>query len=354
MTFSTHKDFTFRAFSEKKAGAQWQQEFDNRWPAYHRWFLRYGERDRPSYFESLQALKSYMPELLPAYENMVELAGGGDHAARFLSHYCPPPLFRGCSQAVYLNDEPVIVRNYDYSPYVFDGLLMRSHFDKVAVIAMIDCMSGVLDGMNQHGLAVSMSFGGIEAFGEGFGITILLRYILEYASNVREAVELVKDIPVHGAYNVTLLDKQANFSTLMMAPGKATREIPTAVATNHQKLGGWPLYEKKVQTAARHDYLSEAIKSKVDTADSFALKFLQPPLYHSQFARGFGTLYTAAYYPGRNECRYIWPEHEWRFNFDNFAETQYQINFIDPEGYPVQAEAYADVYTSSHLPGLQF
>lgn len=354
MTLSTQLDFTFRAFSEDKAGSQWQKEFNNRWPAYHQWFLRYGERDRPSYFESLQALKSYMPELIPAFENMVELAGGGDHAARFLSHYCPPPLFRGCSQAVYLKDEPVIVRNYDYSPYVFDGLVMRSHLDKVPVIAMIDCMSGVLDGMNQHGLAVSMSFGGVEAFGEGFGITILLRYILEYATNVSEAVELVKDIPVHGTYNVTLLDKQANFSTLMIAPDKATREIPTAVATNHQQLGAWPLYEEKVQTAARYDYLYATIESQLDTADSFALKFLQLPLYHNRFASGFGTLYTAAYYPGRNECRYIWPNHEWRFNFDSFEPTEYQASFFDPQGYPPQTEAYAEVYTNNRIPCLQF
>ena len=354
MPSRTQMDFTFRAFSENKAGSLWQQEFKSRWPAYHQWFLRYGERDRPSYFESHQALKTYMPEFLPVYETMIELAGDGDHASRFLSNYCPPPLFRGCSQAVYLKDEPVIVRNYDYSPYVFDGLLMRSHFDKVPVIAMIDCMSGVLDGMNQHGLAVSMSFGGVEAFGEGFGITILLRYILEYASNVREAVELVKDIPVHGTYNVTLLDKQSNFTTLMFAPGEVTREVPIAVATNHQKLGNWPLYEKKVKTAARYDYLCETVQSGVDTADSFALKFLQPPLYHNQFARGFGTLYTAAYYPGRGECRYIWPEHEWRFNFETFQDTKYRISYFDPEGYPEQTEAYADVYTNNCMPGLKF
>jgi predicted choloylglycine hydrolase len=354
MAFRTQMDFRFRAFSEDKVGALWQQEFEQRWPAYHQWFLRYGESDRPTYFDSLKALQTYMPELIPVYEDMVELAGGGDHAARFLSQYSPPPLFRGCSQAVYLKDEPIIVRNYDYSPYVFDGLVMRSHFDQVPVIAMIDCMSGVLDGMNQHGLAVSMSFGGLEDFGEGFGITIVLRYILEYASNVREAVELVKDIPVHGAYNVTLLDKQANFSTLAMAPGEKTREVSTPVATNHQNLGSWPLYEEKVKTKARFDYLNELIEIEQETTDSFVLKFLQPPLYHTQFGRGFGTLYTAAYYPYRNECRYIWPANEWRFNFDNFQETVYQASFIDPAGYPNQTEPYADVHTANRIPVLQF
>jgi len=354
MTGVTQMDFTFRSLIENKVGTVWQREFKRLWPAYRRWFLRYGERDRPTYFESVQALKTYMPEFLPVYESMVEAAGGGDHAARFLAQYNPPPLFRGCSQAVYIKDEPVLVRNYDYSPYVFDGLLMRSHFDRRAVIAMSDCMSGVLDGMNDDGLAVSMTFGGSEGFGEGFGITILLRYLLEYASNVSEAVELIKDIPVHGAYNLTLLDAEANLSTLMIAPGQAHRQTNSAIATNHQKLGNWPLYEEKVQTSLRFDYLTEISNRQRDSAESFADRFLQPPLYNTKFARGFGTLYTAAYYPLRRECHYLWPQNQWHFNFENFTETEYPISFVDPEGYSDQSGVYAEVYTSSSLPGLAF
>ena len=136
MSLPTHTDFTFRSLSEDKVGSVWQREFKTLWPAYRKWFLRYGEKDRPTYYDSVQALTRYLPEFLPTYEAMVELAGGGDHAARFLAQYCPPPLFRGCSQAVYIGDEPVIVRNYDYSPFVFDGLLMRSRYDQKTVIAM--------------------------------------------------------------------------------------------------------------------------------------------------------------------------------------------------------------------------
>jgi predicted choloylglycine hydrolase len=155
-----------------------------------------------------------MPEFVPIFEAMVDLAGGGDHAARFLSQYCPPPLFRGCSQAIYDVEESVLVRSYDYSPFVFDGLLMRSRFGERQVIAMLDCMSGVLDGINSDGLAVSMSFGGREEFGEGFGISLLLRYLLEFAGNVSEACELIQRIPVQGAYNIMLLDYEANFETV--------------------------------------------------------------------------------------------------------------------------------------------
>ena len=354
MTLPTHTNFTFRSLSEDSLGTVWQREFKALWPAYRRWFLRYGEQDRPTYYESIQALNKYLPEFLPTYESMVELAGGGDHAARFLAQYCPPPLFRGCSQAVYIKDEPVIVRNYDYSPFVFDGLLLRSRFDQRTVIAMIDCMSGVLDGMNEDGLAVSMSFGGREEFGDGFGITILLRYILEYAGNVREACELVEDIPVHGAYNVTLLDRNADLATLTIMPGESTRITNARVATNHQPGSSWPKYEEKVKTFLRHEHLSDVIGKQEDSVENFAQRFLRPPLYNNQFGRGFGTLYTAAYFPTRGECRYLWPGHEWSFDFQNYRQTEYQVQFIDPEGYPAQGGAYAEVYTSNKLPGLSF
>ena len=354
MVESTHMNFCFRSLIENHVGSAWKHQFKRLWPAYKRWFLRYGESDRPTYLESIQALQQYMPQFLPTYEAMVEAAGGGDHAARFLAQYKPPPLFRGCSQAVYIKDEPVIVRNYDYSPYVFDGLLMKSHFDQRPVIAMIDCMSGALDGMNQDGLAVSMSFGGREEFGDGFGVTLLIRYLLEYAGNVKEAIELARDIPIHGAYNLTLLDADANHATLEIAADRPTRITRAALATNHQQLGNWPLYEQKVKSQQRYQYLEETIAQHQDSAEGFTARFLQSPLYSTQFARGFGTLYTAAYYPCRRECHYLWPDNAWRFNFLNFVEAEYHTRFVDPQGYPPHSGAYAEVYTNNRLPGLAF
>ena len=354
MRSATHLEFVFRSLCENRVGSVWQYHFKRLWPAYRRWFLRYGEKDRPTYLESLLALRQYMPEFLPTYEAMVEAAGGGDYAARFLAQYKPPPLFRGCSQAVYVKDEPVIVRNYDYSPFIYDGLLMKSRFDQREVIAMTDCMSGVLDGMNEDGLAIAMAFGGREEFGDGFGITLLIRYMLEYATNVKEAVELGRDIPVHGAYNLTLIYADANHATMEIAPEQTTRVTNAAVATNHQKAGNWPLYEKTVRSEQRYRFLEEVVAKQQDSAASFAARFLQPPLYSNQFARGFGTLYTSAYYPCRRECHYLWPKHEWRFNFQNFTETQYHINFYDKKGFPEQSDFYGEAHTGNRVPGLAF
>jgi predicted choloylglycine hydrolase len=347
-------EFSFRAFAEDAPGEIWQQEFKGRWPAYKDWFLRFGERERPTYLESIRALKRYMPEMMPVYEQMVDLAGGGDHAARFLAQYCPPPLFRGCSQAVYLEDEAVLVRNYDYSPYVFDGLIMRSKFDQRSVIAMIDCMSGVLDGINSDGLAVSMSFGGRQEFGQGFGIPLVLRYLLEYAGNVAEACELLERVPVHGAYNVMLLDRDANFETVAIAAGQPPLKMGTRVSTNHQPGSSWPIYEEKVSTHLRYQHLEAVTAARQLSAHEFSRQFLQPPLYNSQFARGFGTLYSAAFYPQRGTCEYLWPEHSWTFDTNKFAECEYRIDFFDPAGYPEKRQSYGEIYTAKPLPVLNY
>ena len=354
MPLSTHMNFTFRALHEEAPGAVWQRQFLKLWPAYKRWFLRYGEADRPTYLESTKALRQYLPEFMPIYEAMVDLAGGGDHAARFLSQYCPPPLFRGCSQAVYLADEAVMVRSYDYSPWVFDGILMQTKFEQRQVIAMLDCMSGVLDGINEDGLAVAMSFGGREEFGEGFGISILLRYLLEFAGDVAEACALIRKIPLQGAYNVMLLDRENNFQTVALATDRDPQFLGTTISTNHQSDSHWPLYEEKVQTHARFQFLSDLAAAHVLDAYGFTRQFLKPPLYRTQFARGFGTLYDAAFYPQRGACEYFWPENSWQFNFEQFNDQEYHISFVDPQGYPDKSEAYAEVYTSKPLPVLQF
>ena len=354
MSPAIHMKFTFRAFQEEGPGPVWQKHFKRFWPGYRRWFLRYGERDRPTYLESLLAIRKYIPEFLPCYEAMTELAGGGDHAARFLAQYCPPPLFRGCSQAVYLADESVLVRNYDYSPYVFDGLLMKSRFAERQVIAMLDCMSGALDGINSDGLAVSISFGGREAFGTGFGIPIIVRYLLEFAGDVAEARDLLHRVPVHGAYNVTLLDAADNFDTIAIGPGMEPACLATAIATNHQPGSSWPIYEEKVATHLRHAHLGELSVAGRLSAFQFTREFLQSPLYSNRFARGFGTLYSAAFYPRHRSCEYIWPNHSWAFGFDNFRDSEYRIDFVDPEGYPKKSQTYGEIYTGAPVPALQF
>ena len=54
------------------------------------------------------------------------------------------------------------------------------------------------------------------------------------------------------------------------------------------------------------------------TADGFVSAFLRPPLYRRDYARGMGTLYTAAYRGVEGRADYFWPGLEWRQSFDDF------------------------------------
>ena len=78
-----------------------------------------------------------------------------------LSLYRPTPYMAGCSQAVWQRDgRPLLVRNYDYFPERLEGTILMSAWNGVKTIVQSDCLWGVLDGMNEHGLAASLAFGG--------------------------------------------------------------------------------------------------------------------------------------------------------------------------------------------------
>src|SRR5438093_2855495 len=141
--------FTFTTIEELELGPKWAAAFQERWPHYREWFLREGEEARPSYATSVRMLRAHMPELMPAYERVAELAGDGDLAARMLSLYKPPPYLAACSQGVWLREGgPVLARNYDYAPTRMEGAVWHTRMlGSRRVIGMSDCLWGLLDGM---------------------------------------------------------------------------------------------------------------------------------------------------------------------------------------------------------------
>ncbi|WP_261336735.1 hypothetical protein [Rhizobium leguminosarum] len=72
-------DFKFEALNEDVPGPKWRRLFERHWPVYsRRWFMREGVPSRPTHSVSLNALRRHMPKLLPTYEAIVEMAGGGE------------------------------------------------------------------------------------------------------------------------------------------------------------------------------------------------------------------------------------------------------------------------------------
>ena len=61
--------------------------------------------------------------------------------------------------------------------------------------------------MNDAGLAVSLTFGGRRVLGDGFGIPIVVRYLLEVCETVEQARETIARLPFSLAHNLTIVDR---------------------------------------------------------------------------------------------------------------------------------------------------
>jgi predicted choloylglycine hydrolase len=315
--------FTFTSIEELDLGPTWARVFEERWPHYRAWFLREGEAARATYAISARMLRAHMPELVPAYERVVDLAGGGDLAARMLSLYKPPPYLAACSQGVWARDgEAVLTRNYDYAPSRCEGVIWSTNILR-RVIGMSDCLWGLLDGMNDAGLAVSLTFGGRRVLGDGFGIPIVVRYLLETCEAVSEARETLARLPYSLSHNLTVLDRSGESLTAYLSPDREPIFRAFPAATNHQGIVEWPEQARATRTIERERHIVELLDDPALDASGFVDAFLRAPLFSTAYGNGFGTLYTAAYDVRRGAVDYLWPTHTWHLGFAWFEQTQH-------------------------------
>jgi predicted choloylglycine hydrolase len=313
---------TFRAIREARPGRKLRALFHDAWPAYRDWYLRDGEAARPSLATARAQLERHMPELVPAYQALVRAVGADELGARMLTMYDPPPLVSGCSQAA-LSGEPVLVRNYDYDPRLFDAVVLDTELDGTRVIGTADQLWGLLDGVNDRGLAASLTFGGRRATGRGFSVPLVIRYVLETCATVEEGVAALRRLPVQAAYNVTLVDREGDHATVWLAPGEPARVTAERVATNHQGEVDWPEHARWTRSVERHERLSAVLG---EGQDGVLDLMLAPPLRSARFDAGFGTLYTAAYRPADGAVEYRWPGTAWRQSFADFREETLTVD----------------------------
>ena len=170
---------TFRAIEVGDGG-------DGRWAAYARglWQEMEGllteEGRTPEGADRVRALfRAHLPELVPVLDR---LAGRLDRpeAEAFLTHAALRPFSQGCTQ---IGRNGTLLRNYDLRPDQCEGTIVSSCFLR-PVIGMQDMLWGLLDGMNDASLAVSLTWGGRSVYGRGFAILVVVRYLLETCDTV--------------------------------------------------------------------------------------------------------------------------------------------------------------------------
>jgi predicted choloylglycine hydrolase len=323
----TPRRLGFQAIREHRPGQKLCALYARGRHAYREWYLRDGAAARPSLAEARAALERHMPELVGPWSALVAAVAGDELDARILTLYDPPPLLSGCSQAV-LESEPALVRNYDYDFNLFDGVVLETRLAKTRVIGTADQLWGLLDGINDRGLAVSFTFGGRKNVGRGFSVPLVIRYVLETCATVADAIAALERLPVQAAYNVTLVDGHANHATVWLLPGEPAQVTTDRVTTNHQGVVDWPEHARWTRSVERLDHLEGLLgEGTGEVIDGM----LQAPMRTTSHDAGFGTLYTAVYRPAAGAVEYRWPGVTWRQSFTDFREELCDVEFGDAE-----------------------
>lgn len=331
--------FDFFAITEDRPSTRWQKLFDAVWPGYRAWYLRDGDLARPSLATAEAKLREHMPELVPTWQRLVELARGDETAARMLTLWNPPRFLPGCSQVALQSPEPALVRNYDYGLELFEQVHASTRFGSRRVIGTSDCLWGLLDGMNEDGLAVSLAFGGRPGDGDGFAAPLVVRFLLEVAGSVPEALRRLETIPVSMFYNLTMIDADGTSVTAYVGPGMAPEVIDDPVATNHRgRHPEFPDHARRFRSLERQDLLTEAMERGCD-AQEMAETMLAPGVFSDDYDNAFGTLYTAVYLPLRGEVEYRWHNQSWTRSLNSPEEMIIvTLDEDSPEPMPVDGQ----------------
>jgi predicted choloylglycine hydrolase len=313
---------TFFARREDRPGEAWLSRFEAGREDAERWYRGQGLAEPPSGIECRHAVGTYMPELLPHYDQACGLVGEDDVAHRILSHYRPPPVDHGCSQAVWLGEGgPALVRNYDFPLSVVSGGFELTRWSERQVIAKAQRpWGGCLDGMNDDGLVASLTHGGGPELGLGFSIILMLRYVLETCRCVDEAADALSRIPVAQSQNVVLLDRTGAHATLYIGPNREPAVTRALTCTNHQEVA--PPHSP---SGLRQRVLVEALAEPALTLPALVRRFFEPPLYSRHL--GSTTVYTAVYRPRERVVDYLWPGKCWSQSFERFEEATYSHDY---------------------------
>lgn len=315
----------FVGMDEDHPGARWRALYAETWDAYRRWWVGKGADQRPTRAAAEAALARHMPELVPVHRRLVELADDDETTAAMLTLWNPPPFIVACSQIVVADGEtgePVLLRNYDYDPRLFEATIYRSRWATRRVLGTGDCLWGLVDGVNDSGLAVSLTFGGRQAIGEGFGIPLVLRYLLEVADDAPAGIEVLQKLPHQLSYNVTLCDRVGHVATVFVAPDRPAVVTDRRATTNHPDTVEWPEHSAWVRSVERLEALRTLEAAHAETVTA---AMLTPPLIARQWDAGFATLFTAAYRPVTGRLDYHWPDRQVGLAIDQAVPDSFDV-----------------------------
>lgn len=311
-------DLIFESVDYGKPGSSvWAARARELWPEAVRGWAGESTWIPQAQAEAKAQFAEYLPELVPVLD---ELADAFDEpgAAAFLTQLTfKNPFIVSCSQSSVAG---ALVRNYDFDPAMCERTIARTEYLR-PVIGVNEALWGMLDGVNDAGLAVSLTFGGRFVQGPGMCIAMVVRYLLETCDTVEEAWQRLQTIPIATAQNLTLVDR-AQAMSVHVGPDIAPTPAADVCVTNHQIEPVSEEYEQgshSLRRLAAVRAATVAAAEAADPVDQVVQALLRPPLYNVDLSSGLGTLYTAAYRPAEGRATYHWPGGQsWEQSFADF------------------------------------
>jgi predicted choloylglycine hydrolase len=210
------------------------------------------------------------------------------------------PATGGCSAAM---SPGVYGRNYDYKPRHYDArfaLIQAS--GSHASIGASENLTGRLDGMNAHGLAIGLHLVRTRPKYPGLSCAVIVRIILDQCATTAEAVALLRRLPHAMAYNYSLLDAHDSAAVVEAVPGSvAVRTGPWMACTNHfQSPLLRSLNRRPAHSQGRLPPLEAWAAGGLSTEEMFtALNRSTSPAFHHGYRQGAGTLHTIVGEPAK-------------------------------------------------------
>jgi predicted choloylglycine hydrolase len=208
-----------------------------------------------------------------------------------------PPM--GCTTFIH---EDYYVRNYDFSPEIYDARLVFSNpIGGYASVGFSQNVIGRLDGMNEKGLVVGLHFVNDEHKGEGFLATTIVRLLLDQCSSVKEAVDFISTIPHGYCYNYSITDSSGEGVIVEASPDKqVVHGRKPLICTNHFEARSLLEKNKKeIQgSIKRKEYIGGALIEELSPIAAYHhFNDGNSPLFFKYYKEHFGTLHTVVYLP---------------------------------------------------------
>jgi predicted choloylglycine hydrolase len=219
-------------------------------------------------------------------------------AALFGGYGTPEIQGMGCSSIV---DSKMLVRNYDFSPEVYDArLVLVQPNEGYASVGHSLHVMGRTEGVNEKGLAVALHFVNSKETQNGLTAGSVIRILLDTCKNTEEAVNMIKQLPHSWSYNFSIGDSEGNTVVVEESPFdiKVRKDENILFCTNHfQREEMSRLNREHIEgTQERLNYLSRSnLRNKSAQRTFNTFRDAATPLYNEAYSEFFGTLHTFAY-----------------------------------------------------------